>query len=100
MRSTLRFIGAVADYKSRALCAVAGLPFECCVGMSPNDWRATFDELRRRVMAVKLLSDAVRADAAATLERIRRARAVRQGAANTPEPPRNFVPARRSSHTD
>lgn len=45
--------------------------------MSPEDWRLTFEYLRQRIETTKLHSRAVCPDAAATLQRIRRARFAR-----------------------
>jgi hypothetical protein len=55
--------------------------------------------VRERLKAAKLKNIAVRADADAIVERIRRANAERQGIAYEPDPVPNFVPSSRSSHT-
>jgi transposase-like protein len=58
--------------------------------------RKSFYKWKRRHAELHAL--AVCADAVATLEQVRRARAARQGVSYTPETVQNFIPARRSRH--
>jgi hypothetical protein len=62
------------------------------VGGKRTDFLEAMARMRERIRAARVRSLAVQADAAATVERMRRARAQRAGVQYVPNDPPNFVP--------
>ena len=65
-------------------------------GMNQGAFREAFLYLQERIQAARLKGIAVRLDAAATIDLVRRARAARRGKPYQPEAESTSVPASRS----
>jgi hypothetical protein len=95
----LRRAGIRCQWAKRSSSAVPPIVDSGMSVMMPNndDRRAKFVHLRQRLAAVRMQSIAVCADAAATLDLIRRASAIRRGVTYHPQPDdKTFTPERRS----